>query len=170
MSREKLILFALAFAAICCRGAWGQTFSRQGNPPKDVAEDWRLQDGLLKGGPYSHAAKRIAGDLTAATTELQAALATLDKVATTPRDPRWEELYLRACAERRAARLRTLLQKAPQIVFTKHYNLGGSHYAYTEGQSDAQAERHFEPGSSLCLLLMHGLYGEAPRWLPILGV
>ena len=161
MSREKLILFALAFAAICCRGAWGQTSSRQGNPPKDVAEDWRLQDGLLKGGPYSHAAKRIAGDLTAATTELQAALATLDKVATTPRDPRWEELYLRACAERRAARLRTLLQKAPQIVFTKHYNLGGSHYAYTEGQSDAQAERHFEPGSSLCLLLMHGLYGEA---------
>ena len=39
-----------------------------------------------------------------------------------------------------------------KVVFTKHYDLGGSHYAYTEGQSDAQAERHFVPGSALCLL------------------
>ncbi|MBM3475822.1 MAG: hypothetical protein FJX75_21350, partial [Armatimonadetes bacterium] len=46
-----------------------------------------------------------------------------------------------------------------RIVFTRHYDLGGSHYAYTEGQSDAQNERHFVPGSSLCLLEMDGLYG-----------
>jgi len=46
-----------------------------------------------------------------------------------------------------------------RIVFTKHYDLGGSHYAYTEGQSDAQNERHFVPGSSLCVLEMDGLYG-----------
>ena len=41
-------------------------------------------------------------------------------------------------------------------MFTKHYNMGGSHYAYTEGQSDAQAERHFVPGTALCLLEMDG--------------
>jgi hypothetical protein len=126
-----------------------------------VTADWRLQDGLVKGGPYDQAAKRILGELGAAGTELRAAAATLDKAAAPPQDPRWEELYLRACDERRAARLRTLLEKTPQIVFTKHYDLGGSHYAYTEGQSDAQSERHFEPGSSLCLLVMHGAYGQA---------
>ena len=104
------------------------------------------QDGLAKGDPYDQAAKRIAGRLTAAS-ELQTAIAAhRQRAAAPPRDPRWEELYLRACARRRAARLGTLLEKAPRIVFTKHYDLGGSHYAYTEGQSDAQAERHFEPG------------------------
>jgi hypothetical protein len=104
--------------------------------------------------------KAIAEALGAAAAELRAALATLEKAAPPSQDPRWAELYLRACAQRRSARLRALLAKSPRIVFTKHYDLGGSHYAYTEGQSDAQAERHFEPGSSLCLLTMRGLYGE----------
>jgi hypothetical protein len=34
--------------------------------------------------------------------------------------------------------------------------MGGSHYAYTEAQSDAQAERHFVPGTALCLLELGG--------------
>jgi len=75
------------------------------------------------------------------------------------RDPRWKELYIRACEARRAARLANLLRQTRRIVFTKHYNLGGSHYAYTEGQSDAQMERHFVPGSALCLLTMKGSDG-----------
>ena len=64
--------------------------------------------------------------------------------------------YFKACEARRAMRLRVLLEKAPRMVFTKHYNMGGSHYAYTEGQSDAQAERHFYPGAALCLLTCKG--------------
>ncbi len=159
MPWAKPILFALALAASCCQGACGQTSARQDRPPKEVAEDWRRQDGLLTADACDRAAKHIAGELADAA-ELHATVAALDKAAAPPRDPRWRELYLRACARRRAARLRTLLQKAPQIVFTKHYDLGGSHYAYTEGQSDAQAERHFVPGSSLCLLRMSGLYGQ----------
>jgi len=67
-------------------------------------------------------------------------------------DAAWRELYVKACRARRAARLRPLLARSPKIVFTKHYDLGGSHYAYTEGQSDAQAERHFRPGTALCVL------------------
>ncbi|HUS93237.1 MAG TPA: hypothetical protein VM695_15370, partial [Phycisphaerae bacterium] len=67
-------------------------------------------------------------------------------------DARWRELYVKACLARRAVRLRPLLSKYPRVVFTKHYDIGGSHYAYTEGQSDAQAERHFRAGSALCLL------------------
>ena len=87
--------------------------------------------------------------------EVQAAgQAEWDKVqAPVSDDPRaLLAFYLKACEARRAIRLRLLLKVAPQMVFTKHYNMGGSHYAYTEGQSDAQAERHFYPGAALCLL------------------
>ena len=74
-------------------------------------------------------------------------------------DPRWRELYVRVCEARRRERLARLVARYPRIVFTKHYNLGGSHYAYTEGQSDAQAERHFVPGAALCVLSTDGMYG-----------
>ncbi len=77
-----------------------------------------------------------------------------------PDDHRWLDLYVKACERRRGMRLKPLLEHCAKIVFTKHYNLGGSHYAYTEGQSDAQSERHFIPGASLCLLKMNGNYGD----------
>ncbi len=67
-------------------------------------------------------------------------------------DPRWKEAYVEACRARRSVRLDSAKKLAPKLVFTKHYNLGGSHYAYTEGVSDAQAERTFIPGSQLCFL------------------
>lgn len=78
----------------------------------------------------------------------------------TPNDRRWLDLYIRACEKRRGIRLQPLLGKVRKIVFTKHYNIGGSHYAYTEAQSDAQDERTFVPGSALCLLEMDGNYGS----------
>ena len=62
--------------------------------------------------------------------------------------------YADACRQRRRARLANLCRQVPRVVFTKHYNMGGSHYAYTEGQSDAQNERTFHPGAALCLLEM----------------
>ncbi len=81
--------------------------------------------------------------------------------AKTPRtDGRWLDLYVKACELRRTKRLATLQAKAPRFVFTKHYNMGASHYAYTEGQSDAQRERHFRPGSALCLFELDGIYGK----------
>ncbi len=64
------------------------------------------------------------------------------------------DLYADACERRRALRLAPLRARWREIVFTKHFNLGGSHYAYTEGQSDAQNERQFEPGASLCVLTL----------------
>ncbi len=39
----------------------------------------------------------------------------------------------------------------PPFVFTKHFDMGGSHYAYTEALSDDYRERHFSGGSALCL-------------------
>ncbi len=61
-------------------------------------------------------------------------------------------LYLRVCEQRRAIRLKTLQTAAPRIVFTKRRTIHPSFFAYTEGQSDAQHERHFDPDASLCLL------------------
>lgn len=61
-------------------------------------------------------------------------------------------LYLAACQQRRHDRLKIMVENYPVIAFVKHYDLGGSHYAYTEGQSDAQQEAHFEGGAALCLL------------------
>ena len=67
--------------------------------------------------------------------------------------------YAAACEQRRCRRLEPLLSKWRTIVFTKHYDLGGSHYAYTEGQSDAQRERTFVPGASLCVLRLDDCHG-----------
>ena len=52
--------------------------------------------------------------------------------------------------------LKSLEAATSKIVFTKHYNIGGSHYAYTEGLSDAQDERHFIPGTALCVMTIKG--------------
>jgi hypothetical protein len=81
-----------------------------------------------------------------------------DKVA--GKDPRWKKLYINACGARRAARLKNFLATTKKFVFTKHYNMGASHYAYTEGLSDAQSERHFIPGTALCILEMDVNYGK----------
>lgn len=72
----------------------------------------------------------------------------------------WAELYLDAAVARRAARLAPHRETLRRVVFAKHFNMGGSHYAYTEGQSDAQHERHFYPGSALCMLELDGLFGS----------
>jgi hypothetical protein len=75
-------------------------------------------------------------------------------------DPQWRALYIRACEARRAARLKPLLAQCTQFVFAKHWNVGGSHYAYTECQSDGQAERNWIPGSALCILNQTGIWGD----------
>ncbi|MDZ7617668.1 MAG: hypothetical protein U1E05_11725, partial [Patescibacteria group bacterium] len=71
----------------------------------------------------------------------------------------WPALYLDAAAARRAAMLAPHRDLLRQVVFAKHFNMGVSHYAYTEGQSDAQHERQFYPGGALCVLELDGLFG-----------
>ena len=100
--------------------------------------------------------RRAGEELGAAAGEVLQVLARLEQAATPPHDRAWLDLYVAVCRERRTQRLKPLAAKCPQIVFTKHYNMGGSHYAYTEGLSDAQAERHFKPGAALCLLELDG--------------
>lgn len=72
--------------------------------------------------------------------------------------PAWRDLYRRACRRRRVIRLRQLIATYPRIAYTKHYNLGGSHYAYTENPTDSQyperakGNTDWRMGASLCLL------------------
>jgi hypothetical protein len=87
---------------------------------------------------------------------LQTALAELVRQKTAATEARWLELYERAAEQRRTVRLQYLRQNHPRIVFTKHATTVPSFFAYTEGQSDAQNERHFNPGSALCLLELDG--------------
>jgi len=131
-----------------------------------VAWDWMLQDGgldfyrqwlthtdtALERGLIAHAAEELGpagAALVHAAEQLVQAGVALD-------DPRWLDVYAQACTQRRRARLQALAAAWPALVFTRHFNMGGSHYAYTEGQSDAQAERHFIPGTALCLLEFNG--------------
>jgi hypothetical protein len=58
--------------------------------------------------------------------------------------------YKMVCVERRKARLARVEAELPEIVYARHFVLGGSHYAYTEALSDAQAERQFRAGGKLC--------------------
>ena len=157
----------LMFACAVCLGAWALVAACAAAPPPDdtvldaVREDWAAQDGLYKG-------KELQVDVVAAVVEtlapaddaLTTRLAALRKDGAKPGDPRWLDVYTAACLRRRTARLGPHRDRLRRIVFTKHYDLGGSHYAYTEGQSDAQAERHFRPGSALCLLEMDGPFGR----------
>lgn len=71
-------------------------------------------------------------------------------------DARWLALYAHACETRRAKRLAGLAAKAPAIAFVKRRSVRPSFFAYTEGQSDAQAERHFLPGSALMGMTLDG--------------
>ena len=116
--------------------------------------DWLMQDGgsLAACLEWFHTQDPIAlaGKWTQAVAGPQSA-DTLPVPA--PSDARGAlEAYAEACRARRNARLSNLRARWDSLVFVKHYTLGGSHYAYTEGQSDAQAERTFIPGAALCVL------------------
>ena len=78
-----------------------------------------------------------------------------------PADSRWTDLYLDACRRRRELRLTPHLKTLQKIVFTKHHDIGGQHYAYTEDVSDSPYNDNnpFPPSGKLCLLEMDGIFG-----------
>ncbi len=86
--------------------------------------------------------------------------AALNEALLSSQERPWNDLaavYAEACALRRVHRLQPLLEQDwAGVVFARHFNMGASHYAYTEGLSDAQNERHFYPGAALNLLRFEG--------------
>ena len=135
-----------------------------------VEWDWALQDGGAEFSQWFQSAdaagleRRVIEKAVAELGEpgrgVRQELDGLIEAAAPGKDRRWLELYVKVCEQRRQQRLKTVLAKAPRIVFTKHRTIRPSFFAYTEGQSDAQDERHFLPDSELCVLEMEGLYGK----------
>lgn len=93
-------------------------------------------------------------ELDADVSELRARLSELVGKKTHGNDPQWRRLYTDACKTRREARLADAVELAPRFVYTKHYVIGASHYAYTEDVTD-EAHRDFSQdrsaGGQLCL-------------------
>lgn len=134
-----------------------------------VKADWMLQDygkdayqWFLRPDNRRQQVRMIEQVLDESGPRGQRLRATLDRVGNTANKGghvRWLKLYVEVCEQRRAQRLQLLLARQQKVVFTKHFNIGGSHYAYTEALSDVDHERNFEPGASLCVLRMDSLYG-----------
>jgi len=135
-----------------------------------VQWDWALQDGgtqLVRWFDLADAAtaerrlvEKAVAELGEPGRALRQELDWLPSAGASASDRRRLDLYVKVCEQRRQQRLKTVLAKAPRIVFTKHRTIRPSFFAYTEGQSDAQHERHFLPDSELCLLELAGLYGK----------
>ena len=135
-----------------------EQLSADGEREFPVPWDWCLQDAGSDFRPWLSASTASAVaqaatvkalvELGTADPNLRGEFDRLTRQFSSAEPRRRLDLYLRAAALRREIRLRDLRRQYPQWIFTKHYDLGGSHYAYTEGQSDAQAERHFEPGAA----------------------
>jgi hypothetical protein len=137
-------------------------------PAQELLRDWQLQDCGADGeGCFSSAdsaelevaaIERVLAELGEGASEYRVELDELLRSDSPGVDRRWRDLYERACTDRRRQRLAPLVKRWPRIVFTRHFDFGGSHYAYTENLSDAQyveAKRTnsgYRMGAALCLL------------------
>jgi hypothetical protein len=131
-----------------------------------VETDWLMQDGGSEMAGWFGA--KAGSDIEQRM--IERALAALDESSAPLRreqeqlrqkkaasgNARWLDLYVRAGEQRRVRRLETMRALAPRFIFTKHRTIRPSFFAYTEGQSDAQAERHFIAGAELCLWELDG--------------
>jgi len=62
----------------------------------------------------------------------------------------WARVYVAACESRRRQRLASIVKDGPlRFVFTKHWNIGGQHFAYTENLSVPHGWRVWTPGGGL---------------------
>jgi len=96
--------------------------------------------------------ERVLAELGADAGPMRAEAVALARWRAAGSDPRWRDLYLRACEVRRRKRLRPLLARWRRFVFTQHRFNRGS-WKYTEGLSDSPGSRGgFLPGSSLNVL------------------
>lgn len=162
----KRIFFFGVVVCLLSSALWASNYDAQTaneSMKSPIQTDWRIQDfGSLEvetlfqtesNEREKACVQKVLAELKQRGAEVSESEKTLTTLQEVPgNDARWQELYTQVCQERRALRLETLRKAFPCFVFTKHFNLGGSHYAYTEGLSDAQAERQFVPGTALCLL------------------
>ncbi len=68
-------------------------------------------------------------------------------------DPKWRTFYEKLCHARRVLRLKMIAEFSPVWIYTKHYVIGASFYAYTEDASDEEYKdfsRDRRNGGQLC--------------------
>jgi hypothetical protein len=118
-----------------------------------LLEDWQLQDSVTSDKDYPKAIATILKEL-GDDAKLRGEYEKLHRGKIATKDARWGKLYVEACQQRRLHRLAPYLKQIRRVIFTKHKDLGGSHYAYTEALSDGQGECHWLPGTALCVLEM----------------
>ena len=70
--------------------------------------------------------------------------------------------YLQLCEQRRATRLASVIQDWAPFSFTEGETIRNSFFGYTEGLSDARAERYFKAGARLSIFAFDegSLYGS----------
>lgn len=146
MSTKKKIAVLIGTALLC-------SSTRTSSLDTTIINDWKQQDEAVQLG-YEAVIRSIfetsyLDSIEILRADLEALQGTADD------DPAWEALYLRCAYLRRKARLQPISVQLKQFVFTKHFDMGGSHYAYTEALSDAHEERKFKPGSALCLFSLN---------------
>ena len=100
----------------------------------------------------------VATELTDHARPIQNEVDALLRAERSGSDPRWKQLYLRACELRRSKRLEPLLSRWKRFVFNQHRHIPTS-WKYTEGLSTAHRYRFFAAGSSLNVLDMRDAYG-----------
>ncbi|MCX6997221.1 MAG: hypothetical protein NTV49_09065 [Kiritimatiellaeota bacterium] len=137
--------------------------------------DWLRQDcgvegarGLAAGDPGKvgrEVVRRVLDELPDTAKELKSAYERMLQQNLPASDTRWLLLYAHACEARRAKRLAGVAGKTACIAFVKRQHFRLSFFGYTEGQSDAQNERYFLPGSALCLLTFEGTRGRVEELL-----
>ena len=153
----SFVCLTLTFA-FCLTGAFAGTPAFIGH----VQQDWMRQDtadptkcfvdpsnNLIEIQMVRKVIAELASDKETFNTRLQ----NLTSADISANDPRWRQLYLDACQERRKQRLQIVREAYPVIVYTKHDYLGGSHYSYTEMVTDAQhKDRIIRPGGEMLSL------------------
>ena len=126
----------------------------------EVSEDFLALTGTTSTDPVleTRLIAAVLAELPAAVAaSARRAVETLTAARAPAGDPRWLTLYRGLCELRAAERLRPLKTGvASQVIFIKRHPVKPSFFGYTEGQSDAQRERHFLPGSALCRLDLSG--------------
>jgi hypothetical protein len=124
-----------------------------------LQQDWMQQDAPGRTDWFTDSAgnaveagmiQKVIAEIERKTDDWNARLGNLQSAGIPGNDPRWRQLYLDVCTERRTQRLKIVSQVYPTIVYAKHDILGGSHYSYTEMPTDAQyKDRIMLPGGSL---------------------
>lgn len=148
------------------RRASGPELLREIHARFPMESDWLLQDygadldpWFDQDGSYELERQWITRAAVESGTEsgtVNRRLAELVAAGSAAADRAWLDLYVDVCTLRRSCRLQRMCARTPSVVFAKRHPVSPSFFAYTEGQSDAQNERHFRPGASLCLLTLTG--------------